>query len=107
VREPDGVSRIHVAAGKVAGRRILEWDQCELRGELVQGVCIVHGVMAGPGPAKPGEVTADGEVRAEIAGERPDVGPRRADHGDVEVDHVADSASRLKVESMNGDRPGG
>ena len=49
------------------------------------------------GAAQPGEVAADPERGAEVAGQRADVRPRRADHPYVEVGVVADRGRRRRA----------
>ncbi len=62
-------------------------DGHEVLGEGIQGVREVEPERADPGPPQSGQVPADAEAGAEVAGQRPDVGAGGAVHLDVEINH--------------------
>src|SRR5438067_8349013 len=65
------------------------------------------GTPAHEGPAQRGQVPADAQGRAEIPGQRPHIGTRRAVHRHVKVHQVRRAAHRQQVEAGHGDLTGG
>ena len=80
------MSRTGKAARSAVGQR--HRDRIVQRGELVEGVRPLERERPDAGAPQRGEVPADAERGAEIAGQRPDVGAGRALDGDVDVEQV-------------------
>ena len=77
MREVHGQLGGHVAAREGRGDRLVQGQrQPRLGGQLAQGAGRGQGERADPGAAQRGQVPADAEPGAEVAGQRPHVGAR-------------------------------
>ncbi len=102
-----GVEDGEQAGGDLGGRREEDWGGRVLaRGdEGIQGDrgVVVNCEGADTRAAQRREVPADAEGSAEVAGERADVGARRAVYDRVDVDGITRSANVEHVEARDGD----
>ena len=78
-----------------------------LVGQLVERACLVQSKPADPGAPQRGQVTADRQRGAEIAGQGADVGSGGTVDLDVDVDQVVVAAYGQHLEPVDAHRPRG
>ena len=74
-------------------------------GQLVERARLIESEAADPGAPQRSQVAPDAQRRAEIAGQRADVGSRRAVHLDVDIDQRSAAPHRQHLEPVDAHRP--
>src|SRR5690606_31940276 len=96
------------AVGEQRSCGLFNRENLEFLSQLLQGTGEFDLVRTDRGTAQGGEVSANIQRLAQIAGQCTDVGSRRAGNGDIHVQDLAAvfAAHFMDLESRNGYRPG-
>ena len=104
VAEVDGLLLVELDDGEQGARGIGGRDQGRRDVDGLEVAGIRHPERTDPRASQRGQVTADAEAHAEVAGERADVGAGRALDAHLEVEVAVDGRRREQLEG--GDRDG-